>query len=43
MCAIDKIYTTGIRGVCYHREKSVAEGAEYGCLRYHKKMMDKIL
>jgi len=29
MCAIDKIYTTGIRGVCYHREKSVAEGAEY--------------
>ncbi len=29
MCAIDKIYTTGIRGVCYHRGKSVAEGAEY--------------
>ena len=29
MCAIDKIYTTGIRGVRYHRQKSVAEGDEY--------------
>ncbi len=29
MCAIDKIYTTGIRGVHYHRQKSVAEGDEY--------------
>jgi hypothetical protein len=29
MCAIDKISTTGIRGVCYHRTKAVAEGDEY--------------
>ena len=29
MCAIDKISTTGIRGVCYHRTMSVAEGDAY--------------
>ena len=29
MCAIDKISTSGIRGVCYHRTMSVAEGDEY--------------